>query len=84
MIRRQTIAHVPQLPEELTEGKVRNLMSEENIQFLVKKMKDPYPFVQIDRNLLSFQFPNLYPDSESIEQSIANEIPKGARIIQNV
>lgn len=82
VIRRQTIAHIPQLREELAEGKVRNPISEENIQFLVKKMKDPYPFVQIDGNLLSFQFPNLYPDSKNIKQSISNELPKGTRIIQ--
>ena len=82
VIRRQTIAHIPQLREELTKGEVRNSISEENIQFLVKKMKDPYPFIQIDGNLLSFQFPNLYPDSVSIKQSISNELPKGTRIIQ--
>ena len=82
VIRRQTIAHVPQLREELAKGEVRNSISEENIQFLVKKMKDPYPFIQIDGNLLSFQFPNLYPDSVSIKQSISNELPKGTRIIQ--
>ena len=82
VIRRQTIAHIPQLREELAKGEVRNSISEENIQFLVKKMKDPYPFIQIDGNLLSFQFPNLYPDSVSIKQSISNELPKGTRIIQ--
>ena len=82
VIRRQTIAHIPQLREELAKGEVRNSISEENIQFLVKKMKDPYPFIQVDGNLLSFQFPNLYPDSENIKQSISNELPKGTRIIQ--
>lgn len=82
VIRRQTIAHIPQLREELANGKVRKPISEENIQFLIKKMKVPYPFIQIDGNLLSFQFPNLYPDTESIKQSMSNKLPKGTRILQ--
>jgi hypothetical protein len=82
VIRRQTIAHIPQLRQELKKGEVRNPISEENIQFLEKKMGSPYPFVQIHGNLLSFQFPNLYPDSESMKQRISNELPKGTRIIQ--
>lgn len=79
VIQRQTIAHIPQLREELAKGIGQNPPSEEAIQFLEKKMKEPYSFLKITGNLLTFQFPNIYSDSQSVTKNISDELPKGAR-----
>ena len=79
VIQRQTIAHIPQLREELAKGIVQNPPSEEAIQFLEKKMKEPYSFLKVTGNLLTFQFPNIYSDSQNVTNNISDELPKGAR-----
>ena len=80
VIRRQTIAHIPQMREEGIKGNVGNAVSEESIQFLEKKMKDPYSFIQMNGNLLTFQFPNLYSETENITLSLLKDLPQGANI----
>ncbi len=44
VIKRQTIAHIPEMRKELAKGRVRNAASEEDIQLLEKRMGGPYPF----------------------------------------
>ena len=79
VIGRLVKAHIQEMREE-REEKVPNSFTTETINLIETKVRDDFPFIKIQGNLITITLIMTTPDQERISKSTLKDLPEGARI----
>jgi hypothetical protein len=79
VIRRQTVAHIPQLRKELSEN-VPSAWSERTINLIEERLKEKFEFVRLEGNLITFSTIMAEAEQKKLTDSFGKDLPSGARV----
>ena len=79
VIGRLVKAHIQEMREE-REEKVPNSFTTETINLIETKVRDGFPYIKIQGNLITITLIMTTPDQERISKSTLKDLPEGARI----